>query len=798
MRRLLVPLLVLLSLPLGAADVPLSDRPLAPIPGISRARASASPDAVLAVFVAGSVFAQRLALDGTPIDAGAMYLGSGSNAEVLWNGSRWIVLWSSTTEPSHVAYVSPDGTIDGPYQLRIRNAGSLMLLGNRVVVSAWEPGQQPAPSRRFLYELVEPDALMRLFSIDLAGDDLRDAWAIGLDQGPAVVVSRSRYVRPFFRATITIHRPDGGAASIDIDTTAPSLVTFIPRREGGGLLVWNEGGLRGAIIGSDATISTSFPIGPRGTLSERLVAEARSEGWDLVFGPWGENWFARVDLAGRTIATLLDPGASPAYLLSDLAAAGADDLLFERDPVAGMKVRLVRAGALGDPIAAGAGGAAQFLARAATGGGVDLVVWEEQSATGIVLRATRIAADGTPLDGPGLLVAGADLTGSIRSSYQSAYDVAFDGEAFVVAWVRRADEDTVFMRRVWPDGTLAVALGIATWGHVEGVTVAGAGSGRSAVAWSGYTARVTNEMSLSVLVPIADGRIGAPTEIGSGPLGWAVPSLAASGDRYLAVFNDIVRCQVTCEHFERPYARLFTFDGAPLTEARRISEEITGPAVPEVVSDGRFFFVLRDDVLVTIDPDLMVIGEKELASRGSLAGEGPELYVDRWRTRLVYSRSGELLRLEPLPPHFEGSEFRAARLAHRRFVMRVDGHPSRLVIRSLDEPLPRTADLAVAATGEIVAAANPSGGFLATFRVEHRGGAPVRALDVWSDRTIYMIPIAPSAKPFEVGDAITITVSFPRATFGASLWVAGDVIDPIPANNVATIAPRERRRTIGR
>jgi hypothetical protein len=806
-RRSLL-LLLAFAIPLVASDVPISARPLAPIPGVGYVVASAAPEAVLVVFVASAdVYAQRFALDGRPLDATATYLGSSQYyspiAEVAWDGRRWIVLWNDGAEAPRVVYVEPSGAVDGPHELPVRQLGRLIVLGERVVVSASATSSRPGTSRRIFFELTPPNSLDLLSSIDLIGNDLRGGWTIGLDEGPGLVAYVLRFVRSTFDGTVFIHRPDGHTKPIEIKTSAPSIVSFTARREGGGLLVWSEDGLQGIVIGSDGSISQSFPIGPRGKIGDRILTDAHAGGWDIVFSLGPDTWLARIDVGGRVSSSPVERGVTPPYLNGALVAAGEGDLLFERGSIAGIAVRRITQEQAGEEIAAGVGGAAQFRARAAAGEGVELVVWEEQSSAGTVLKATRVAPNGAPLDGPGLLIADESRTHWIWPSYRSAFDVAFDGEAFVIAWVRDDERDTVMMRRVWGDGSVSATLGLAVWDQVEGVSVAGTGRGRSAVAWSGFEERRWSAESspLSVLVPINQGRTGTAVEVGSGNLGWAVPNLAASGDRYLGLFNDSAPCQITCQHYERPYARLFTLDGAPLTEARRISDRITGPAVPEVVSDGRDFFVAWNDTLVAIDPELAARDEKPLASGGSLSIEGRELRIDRGKTRLVYSAAGELLRLEPLPDQYAPSEARIAALRHNRFIMRVRAHPDALVIRSLDEPQ-RSADLAVVATGEITpsSTSSPSIGFYATFRIEHRGGAPVHAIDLWSDDLIFGVPDLPKGfdVDLEAGESITVEVGIPRDNFGGSLWVAGDVVDSLPANNVDSVGPRLKRRTVSR
>ncbi|HEY0593631.1 MAG TPA: hypothetical protein VGF40_17805, partial [Thermoanaerobaculia bacterium] len=98
-RSILALALLLVPFPGNAADVPLSDRPLAPL-RVNAFDAAAAPDAVLLAFTSGAdVYAQRLTPTGEPLDPTAFYLATPGDVSprvtVLWDGARWAVLWAN-------------------------------------------------------------------------------------------------------------------------------------------------------------------------------------------------------------------------------------------------------------------------------------------------------------------------------------------------------------------------------------------------------------------------------------------------------------------------------------------------------------------------------------------------------------------------------------------------------------------------------------------------------------------------------------------------------------------------------
>ncbi len=796
---------LLLSLPLAAADVPLSDRPLAPLPQINAVTAAVSPQAVLVVFSSAStVFAQRLDLQGRPLDATAFPIAAAtSGARVLWDGSKWLVFLRS---PARIVYVYSSGDFVGPLDLNLDNFADVAIVDGRVIVATREYVSSAAVTFQ-LYELLPGGSLAP--GMQTLVDDPRGYWIVGLAGGAGLVTHQHVWgTLPFFSARFEAFASSGiNELTVPVTSGAPN-TAFVPSPGGGGLALWNDGGMRGAILRRDGTFSAPFVIGPAEVAYEGVRATARADGWDVLFAPGGKTWIAGITASGEVDARPIDLDRALLTPWNPFLAVGpSEHLLLESrsDPVGGIAVRRIVAGAVEHPIVIAVGDAAQYGARSAAGDGLDLVVWNEQSADGRILRATRIGAAGTPLDGAGLLVTSDPLPAWGRA-YGENFDVAFDGRAFVVVWVTEEESPRVVMRMISADGAMSAPVVLAQWDWIEGVSAAGAGGGRSAIAWFGHE---LGQSYRSVLVPLTDGKAAVQVEVGTGKLGQSLPRLAANADRYLAVFNDYTPCRITCAPETWPYGRMFAFDGTPLSDARRLTSGIFAWA-SQVVSDGRDFFVTLQDVLLTIASDFTIGPERPLVRAGDLSVQGTELRVNHGIVRAVYSLSGDLLRFEPL--RIAKGETRATSLSRERIVVTVPADPARLFIRSLDVPPGPAADLAVVATGA-VSLRYPwgySSDVDATFRIEHRGGAPLSRIELWAGSTITLPGerYGPGAyllldRELREGESVEVFVRVYPETPGHAnprLWVAGDALDVNPANNVDRYERpvRHRGRTIVR
>lgn len=456
----------------------------------------------------------------------------------------------------------------------------------------------------------------------------------------------------------------------------------------------------------------------------------------------------------------------------------------------------------------------QGEAQSAAGGGFDLVVWVEQGVDGAVLKATRIAPSGLPLDGSGLIVAEEHVVGGGSSPPNASFGVSFDGEAFVVAWIRfeANSRRSVLMRRISTDGTLQAERFVGDTPLPWAVEVEGATEGRAAVAWWGPdTTQPWNQWA--VLVPVVRGEPYARVDVATGNLAGSLPRLAAGADGFLAVFHDPTRCRLsTCgPPVSLPFARKFTFDGTPLSAPLVLAMEDDWGWDPEVVSDGSGFFVVWQDHLARLSHDLTIVRNTKLARGGALSMEHGALRIDSELVSATYSAHGTIERFDPLPVLESGDQLE--RLSRGAFVVRRADSPRRLFIRRAEPAA--FADLAVTATGAIVPDSK-NRRHLLMFRIEHAGGAAVDRIELWSNHAIVLSGTGETAETrivldrrlspgesFEVGVRVDFSL---QHRFGGqfwiepTLWVAGDAIDTNPANNHAQYErpARPRERAAGR
>ncbi len=205
-----------------------------------------------------------------------------------------------------------------------------------------------------------------------------------------------------------------------------------------------------------------------------------------------------------------------------------------------------------------------FIAR---GGVYDLAVWEES--TGIY--ATRVAADGTPLDGRGILV---------RPQKPASYldypvQVVFDGTAYVVAW--RPDAGAAQGQRIDP-----------STGSLLGPPVPLAACGSFALGYDGKSLIVfsTCTSALSAQRVDSTGAIGTPVSLWNAGTDLSQPQAAWNGHQWLVVWREIRGgSNVYCGRLS---SALSLLDAQPLAfPAPPFDDEL-----PLVASDGQDFAVV--------------------------------------------------------------------------------------------------------------------------------------------------------------------------------------------------------------
>ncbi len=442
--------------------------------------------------------------------------------------------------------------------------------------------------------------------------------------------------------------------------------------------------------------------------------------------------------------------------------------------------------------------------QSASGAGLDVIVWMEQTAQGAILVAKRVAPGGAPLDAEGIVIA-AD------SSLQGQFDVAFDGSSFVVAWVRDDwPRRSIVLRFLSPDGALSDPTVLATWDSVWNLSAAGGGNGRFAIAWSGSEG--PGEAHRTMLAPFIGGTAREAVPIASGEFDPAAP-LAATAGGYLAAFMQPIPCRILCLQSGPLYARLVGFDGTLATEIRLLSNDVDYGA--EVVTRGDSSWVRWGDEVLRVGSDARPASRWDLMSEGITSLSGGVLRVDHGIARASYSLDGVLLRLSPLG--LRKGETEVGALSSERILLLVGPDTARqLVIRSVESPA--AADLAVVATGVLLPGTDGNER-RAVFRIGHRGGAPVNRIEFrWStDHRIVAVPGDTWQSVTRIGDMVgaygtvlektlregeSFEVAIPVHLWmlSADLWIAGDVLDEFPANNVdrAQEPLRPRRRAARR
>ncbi len=445
------------------------------------------------------------------------------------------------------------------------------------------------------------------------------------------------------------------------------------------------------------------------------------------------------------------------------------------------------------PLSTAGSTVSRWPARSASGAGLDLVVWEERSGERTVLKAKRIAPAGAPLDAEGIVVADDRLLAPYPSAI-AEFAVAFDGEAFVVAWRREEGEkDSLVVRTISPAAVLSEPRVIVTWESLYNIRIAGGGEGRSAITWGGI--ETPSSPRGFRLVALAGDSTGTPVE--AAPMYFSsATGIAATERGYLAVFISPLPCRITCVPMGPLYARSFGFDGTPTSEPRLLDAGDGDGA--EILTNGESLFVAWGASVLRVDDEVNVVTESKLARGGTASLDGDEIRVDTGNIRAVYSPGGYLLRFEPLM--LQNGESYAGAISGKRFLV-VTGPESarRLVIRS-HESAPE-ADLAVVATGALLPA-DRSYDRLVVFRIEHRGGAPVSRIALWWSRGWTVTVPGETTwlggtvldRPLRAGESFEIAVPINEWFITDDLWIAGDVVDGIPWNNADGYRRPERSR----
>ena len=516
------------------------------------------------------VFAVRLAANGQRVDATPILLGTAAGDDasprVAWNGSNWLVTWTS----------------QAPYASQFSTA----IVGRRV--SPAGVALDPAP----FFVLGEPSTLVASHALDSDGS-----------QWVAITGGSTSGMSGVLAARIS-------AQGVVLD---PVPLQLMPPTSFGGnytlafaqgvhLVAWNDWNGDNAddvyarrfdvdlqpldaqrfVVGSTQLSEGAPDVASSG--QEFLVAWPRANSSILT----GEARAARVTTAG----VVLDPGsivvsANMPYLTSPVRAAWDGTQWFVAWKYFGIELaRISAAGVVLDPAGfpytpAGVNSQDDAVMAGSPLGGVQLVWTDERAGSyeGLDLYGAHVS--GPAAFGPETLVSsgapaqnGADVAGDgthralvfrsetsgqrrilvsrldanglaldaepiqIASGLQS-YDpsIGFDGSVYLIAWNGASGSgpaDTIFLRRMAVDGTLLdaapVPLGVGTDPEVAG------SNGQFLVTWTRTVAFPVQQFPNVAVVRGSDGAVlSGPTVINSN---YAIsPDVQALGNRWLVVWQ---------------------------------------------------------------------------------------------------------------------------------------------------------------------------------------------------------------------------------------------------------------------
>jgi hypothetical protein len=516
------------------------------------------------------VFALRLDANGQRVDTTPILLGSAAGDDmsprVAWNGTSWLVTWTS----------------QAPYASSFSSA----IVGRRV--SPAGVALDPAP----FFVLGEPNTLVASHALDSDGSQwvaITGGSTSGMSGVLAARISAQGVVLDPVPIQLMPPSSFGGNYSI-------------AHAQGVHLVAWNDwnGDNQDDVFARrfDANLQpldaqrfvvSSTPISEcapdvASNGQEFLVAWPRANSTILT----GEARAARVSTAGVVLdpASIVASGNMP-YLTSPVRAAWDGTQWFVAWKYFGIELaRISAAGVVLDPngfpyTPAGVNGQEDAVIAGSPLGGVQLVWTDERAGSYEGLDVYGAHVSGPAAFGPETLVssgapaqASSDMAGDavhraivfrsetsglrrilvsrldangvaldgepiqVASGLQS-YDpsIAFDGSVYLIAWNGASGSgpaDTIFLRRMATDGTLLdaapVALGIGTDPEVAGA------NGQFLVAWTRAVAFPLQQFPNVAIVRGSDGAVlSGPTVINSN---YAIsPDVQAIGGRWLVVWQ---------------------------------------------------------------------------------------------------------------------------------------------------------------------------------------------------------------------------------------------------------------------
>jgi hypothetical protein len=464
MLRRFVPLLLILFVATAvvAAEVSVSDVALQTAPGSKRLPAIAAGDGgYLAVWLDARAWsftltATRIAANGEPLDPIGIPLGSAAffQPQVLWNGDGYLVFWNDADYSTlMVTRVSRDGIAEAPRVLREhapldQRARAVATNGSHIVLAYRGDGQLRAGNGPMRIAVMTREGVL----IDDRSIDVRNSWT------PTVIANDHEFLVAW---NVAGQDQQGDFVAVRLDSRGAA-IDASPRKIGEG---WDADILRNGsnyVAIADApnyvSWSVSRDLAEIGTASP-LPLNHYDRAPSLLDGsPAMMAVFESSEKVFVTAVTFDADGheAGPRKRIVEsvpshfAVARGADALaLIEVKPDDSYYTDAL-VGSIFDEGTLSRTAADRALALSASeestpviagGGGRYLAVWTGPRG----LTAGRFLPDGTRLDADGFVL---DTGGSSPA-------VAFDGERFVVSYIRNIyNQNEAIVRFVSPDGGL--------------------------------------------------------------------------------------------------------------------------------------------------------------------------------------------------------------------------------------------------------------------------------------------------------------------------------------------------------
>jgi hypothetical protein len=377
-----------------AGERPLATPVYAPVTAYGPVAIASNGDGFLAAWSdqrdRGSIYAARIAHDGTVLDPRGIFLANALSAvNVAWTGDRYLVVWNDFIN-TNAAQVDIDGRVIAS-RLIVKNA---QIYGKHVLASNGKVTVLVTGTGDFVL-----DADLNVISFDRFGEAVYPTgsgeFVLTAAAGTMLLDSSGRYVTRTFRRWPGI-----------IACRAGNCVTAFNNTHGG--LSVAPFDLANLIVGPALDVPINY---------NRFDLAATASGFILASS---DNLLQRIGPDGQPLgAPTILPGA-PAGELA-MASNGRDVALVHTSNTAGPPILtslIITPASSTQPVDVSVSANAQHDVAIAKGISNYLAVWTEKDGT----YAGRLSLDGLPLDGRGILL----------SSITGKPSVVFDGASYLV------------------------------------------------------------------------------------------------------------------------------------------------------------------------------------------------------------------------------------------------------------------------------------------------------------------------------------------------------------------------------